>query len=275
MTSNSEPDAGDNLQFDRAEFEDAQAAGVVCSSCQQAITDWYYEINGLITCATCHAKVREAFFGGSRLRRAAMATVFGIVAGVLGAAIYYGVAAATGYEIGLVAIVVGLLVGGAVRRGSGGRGGWFYQLMAVALTYSAISGSYFIFAAKEFAKQEQATSNQVTESAPADSPPALAGATSQPAAAAQADDASTEAPSPAAFLLAFVLVLGLALALPILVGIESPITFLIIGFALYEAWVINKRPALQINGPCRIGDGVVPAANAPVAASASADTTHA
>ena len=57
-------------------------------------------------------------------------------------------AKATGYEIGLVAIVVGLLVGGAVRKGSGARGGWFYQLMAVALTYAAISGSYFIFAAR-------------------------------------------------------------------------------------------------------------------------------
>jgi hypothetical protein len=55
------------------------------------------------------------------------AALFGIGAGILGAAIYYGVLALTGYNIGLVAIGVGILVGRAVRKGSGGFGGRGYQ----------------------------------------------------------------------------------------------------------------------------------------------------
>ncbi len=48
----------------------------------------------------------------------------------------------TGYEFGLIAILVGYAVGIAVRRGSSGRGGWPYQLLAVGLTYASIVGSY-------------------------------------------------------------------------------------------------------------------------------------
>jgi len=44
--------------------------------------------------------------------------VFGAVAAALGAGIYFGISALTGYEFGLVAIVVGLMVGWAVRRGA-------------------------------------------------------------------------------------------------------------------------------------------------------------
>lgn len=48
----------------------------------------------------------------------------------------------TGYSIGLVAIVVGAVVGLAVRKGARGRGGWVYQGMAIILTYLAIAASY-------------------------------------------------------------------------------------------------------------------------------------
>ena len=46
------------------------------------------------------------------------------------------------FEIGLIAIVVGLMVGVAVRKGSKGRGGWFYQTLAVVLTYGCICAQY-------------------------------------------------------------------------------------------------------------------------------------
>ncbi len=42
-----------------------------------------------------------------------------------------GIAALTGYEFGLIAVLVGLAVGIAVRKGSSGRGGWRYQVLAM------------------------------------------------------------------------------------------------------------------------------------------------
>ena len=66
----------------------------------------------------------------------------GLLAGLAGAALWYAVRRTTGFEIGLIAIVVGLMVGVAVRKGSKGRGGWFYQTLAVVLTYGCICAQY-------------------------------------------------------------------------------------------------------------------------------------
>ncbi len=52
------------------------------------------------------------------------------------------VAIVTGYEIGLISILVGITVGKAIRRGSHGWGGRPQQILAVALTYFAITSSY-------------------------------------------------------------------------------------------------------------------------------------
>ena len=48
----------------------------------------------------------------------------------------------TDSEWGLVGIALGLFVGFAVRKGSGGRGGWRYQALAMALTYLSITASH-------------------------------------------------------------------------------------------------------------------------------------
>ena len=55
---------------------------------------------------------------------------------------YYAITAISGYEFGLIAIVVGFGVGTAVRWGSNGRGGKRYQALAMALTYLAIVATY-------------------------------------------------------------------------------------------------------------------------------------
>ena len=82
------------------------------------------------------------FHQGSRLGRGIKAVLFGTIAAALGAILYYAIMRITGLNIGLVAVVVGLMVGGAVKAGSGNRGGRFYQLLAVFLTYSAIVGMF-------------------------------------------------------------------------------------------------------------------------------------
>ncbi len=157
--------------------------------------------------------------------------------GAVGAAVYFGIAALTGYEFGLVAIVVGLLVGGAVRKGSNGRGGRRYQLLAVFLTYTAVVVTDSSLIARELQKEW---------SARAASPAAVAAGVSAPT-----DAAPSTSPRPGlpAIALGLAVIIALAYAAPVMIGITSPIHLLIAGFALYEAWKLNRGVALQVTGP--------------------------
>jgi len=135
---NAAQEAGDELQFDQAEYATPAPAGPSCGFCKRPIDDAYHEINGKVICATCRQRVEAAFRGGSGVARVIKALIFGSVAAVAGAVLYYAIVRISGYNIGLVAVVVGFMVGGAVRKGTSNRGGLFYQLLAVFLTYSAI-----------------------------------------------------------------------------------------------------------------------------------------
>ena len=55
----------------------------------------------------------------------------------------------SGWQLGLVAVAVGFFVGWAVRKGSGGRGGWQFQALAMALTYVSIAASWLPIMIKE------------------------------------------------------------------------------------------------------------------------------
>lgn len=133
----------DNLQFDQADYgEDAKAATHTCSSCSGPLGAQYFLANNHVVCEGCADQLNTLRSGGSPFARFGLATVLGVIAGVLGAGLYFGVAAVTGYEFGLVAIVVGFAVGAAVNWGSGGRGGKPYQFLAVFITYAAIVGTY-------------------------------------------------------------------------------------------------------------------------------------
>jgi hypothetical protein len=123
--------------FERAEMPAASAQ--TCATGEHAVTATYYTINGRPICEPCRERFEQER-GGRGSFGAALA--FGLGAAVAGAAIYYGIVAATGYELGLVAIVVGVLVGKAVRRGAGARSGWQYRGLAVFLTYLAMTATY-------------------------------------------------------------------------------------------------------------------------------------
>lgn len=144
MDSNPLPNAAsETLQFDRAEPIESGRAGVAtCNACNQPIVDSYFEIMGNIVCENCKATFVAATMGGSRAARFLKALGIGLVASLICAAGWYLIVKITGYELGLVAVVVGAVVGIAVRMGAGGRGGWLYQGMAVVLTYLAIATSY-------------------------------------------------------------------------------------------------------------------------------------
>ena len=67
------------------------------------------------------------------------------------------------------------------------------------------------------------------------------------------EQAEATLPLPLALALFVVVFAGFAYALPVLVGFQQPIGLFIIGFALWEAWKINRRVRLEIQGPYTLG----------------------
>jgi hypothetical protein len=242
-------DAGE-LQFDQAEVA-APAAGLpVCTACRQAIPDHYFQVNGAILCERCSTAAKAHLTGGSSFGRFVKAFVYGFGAAVAGFALYFGVLKLTGMEIGLISIVVGFMVGAAVRKGSGGRGGALYQLTAVFLTYLAIAVSYSALvipkmlddlkAKKDAAAAQPENGADAGVDKAADGPP----------------DAAPVAPkilTPIELVLGLVLICALMLALPIIAGFSQPIGLLIVAFALWEAFKLNKKVDVVITGPHSVG----------------------
>src|SRR2546427_9799203 len=173
-----QPSAGapmGNLQFDHVE-RDGSPSRLTCAACNQAIASSYYEVNGSVTCLRCRNQIMAGWNRGSAGGRFARALGLGLGAAVVGAGIYFGIAALTGYEFGLVAIVVGVLVGSAVRKGSNGRGGRRYQLLAMFLTYTAVVVTDSSLIARELKKEWSARAASPAAvaagvTAPNDAPP--------------------------------------------------------------------------------------------------------
>jgi hypothetical protein len=142
MTTDAAPEPGaapacEALQFDHADFTTAPAS-MICSACRQPIRNAYYEIQGKVFCADCRDRVVARFAGGFELAPFLRAALFGAGAALAGAAVYVVVLLVTHYNIGLLAILVGYMVGLAIRKGAQFRGGVPYQLLAVFLTYTAV-----------------------------------------------------------------------------------------------------------------------------------------
>jgi hypothetical protein len=213
-----------------------------CGRCQKAISSAYFEVNGHVVCASCKAALQRGA-AGNGMTRLLRAAAFGMGGAVVGAGIYYAILAATGYEIGLVAIAVGWLVGRGVQKGSLGVGGWAYQTMAVGLTYLAIVSTYVPFIVKAMEDRSTADSTIVTPAAGGDS------VTVRPAVATVTADSTPTEMTAGRFALGVLALVALAAAAPFLAGIENVLGLLIIGFALFQAWQMNRRVPLTITGP--------------------------
>jgi hypothetical protein len=124
------------IQFDQVE---RPAGASACASCRGALVGSYFQANGQILCANCAEKIRGYFQSNEGAPgRVLKATVFGIGGGLAGGVVYAGVLALAHINAALITILIGWLVGKAVRKGSGSRGGIGYQILAVAITYLSI-----------------------------------------------------------------------------------------------------------------------------------------
>jgi hypothetical protein len=200
-------------------------------------------VNGHVVCAACEA-VLERMPAGSGTSRMMRAAVYGMGGAILGAGIYYAILAATGYEIGLVAILVGWLVGRGVQKGSRGTGGWAYQTLAVALTYLAIVSTYVPFIVKSAMEERD---KPAPAAAPVASPAGMDSVAVPPAAATT--DSVAHRMTPGRLVLGLLALVAIAAVAPFLAGLENAIGLVIIGFALFQAWKMNRRVSLSFSGP--------------------------
>jgi hypothetical protein len=217
-----------------------------CAECRGPIVDMYYEADEGVICAACHPRVASSVSNQASRGRFSRALGFGIVAAAVGAAIYFSVLATTGRDVALVALVVGFLVGKAVRAGARGRGGRRYQWLAVMLTYMAIAATYVPFVMKGFS-QDPTASVSATDTAS----PAAGGQTFLAVALPAAEPGAPES-SLGASAIDLGGLLMLAIAAPVLEGLGHVVTLIVIGCALAQAWRMNRRVDVVITGPYRV-----------------------
>lgn len=222
---------------------DADSSELACAFCQDKIHEAYFEVNGETSCQKCRYTVEERRAHGSGAGRFLRASLAGSVAATVGAGIYYAVLALTEYEFALVSILVGLMVGFAVSWGSGHRGGWAYQTLAVGLTYMAIVSTYVPFVLEAWENESVA---EETSLAGGD------GTTGRGTEAAVVDPQRVQLSAGDLFVgvAAFMLLVA---AIPFLAGVENMLGLVIIGFGLFEAWRLNRYQPLTIEGPFRFG----------------------
>jgi hypothetical protein len=147
MSDQETPTGSDELQFDRVITASTASAAparlsVTCAACHTSIETEYFHVNGNIFCGRCRTAVESAARTPQGVIPLITAGVFGLGAGIVGAVIYYAVIAIAHVEVGIVAILIGYMVGYAVRKGARGRGGLRFQVLAVALTYASVALAY-------------------------------------------------------------------------------------------------------------------------------------
>jgi hypothetical protein len=204
------------LSFERAEY-DSPPQSVACSVCSASPKDAYFRCGQATLCARCAEEFRAGrlpVVHGGFLR----ALGYGVLAALAGSCVYYLIRAVTGYEFGLIGIVVGLVVGGAVHAGSGGRGGRLYQVLAVLLIYLAIVSTYV---------------------------PDVLSAMAESGAAQNAIEQG----------LRVVFAVAISLVAPFLLGLENLIGLIILGISMYEGWKINVRQPVPVEGPFPLARG--------------------
>lgn len=274
--SPAKPDPADDLQFQTAEAAEdnpTDTPGQQCIVCSAPITDTYYAVGEQVLCPSCATAV-QAPPPGTPFGRFLKATALGLGAGLVGAVIWFAIRRLAHVEVGLVAILVGFMVGKAVRAGSGHRGGLGYQILAVLLTYSCIAANYMpdaiealIAVANENAEVADADANDATANGKETDIPGIVPAkeAAVPEDPASGENTPAEAPQeePVEPLTAGERVVGIALILaiafafslsaPFLEGTDNLIGLLIIGFALWEAWRFNAYAPLVVSGPYQVG----------------------
>lgn len=228
----------DPLQFQKAEFVDSRQK---CAVCPSFIESSYYHLAGKTICPSCAEKAEAAQQppkSGSVMR----GLVYGAGAAAACSAGYAIITLATGMEFAITAIVVGYIVGRAVRTGSHRLGGRRLQILAVILTYLAITTSYIPVVIKQAAgRQKQEKANSAAASAlPANAP------------ASPVLDPNARRVTAGRAALGVLLIAGICMVSPLLGladGISGILGVIIIFVGLVQAWRQTGRDPRLLTGP--------------------------
>ncbi len=132
----SEQPAEEALDFQRAQF-DAPPPALACQRCKQPLTGSYFSVNGQGVCASCLELAKR-----EQKSSLPKAVLLGTAAGAVGALAYYAIRTLTGFDLALITIVIGIVVGLGVRMGAGGSQSVGYRVLSVALTWIAMCSTY-------------------------------------------------------------------------------------------------------------------------------------
>jgi predicted lipid-binding transport protein (Tim44 family) len=245
----------DNVpQFGIAEYPSASGTDI-CKSCNQPAVGHYYRVNGALACERCKEQL-EAQLPKDSHAAFVRGLVFGVGGAILGLILYSAFGIITGLEIGYISLAVGYIVGKAMRMGSRGIGGRRYQVVAVILTYAAVSMSAIPIGISQSAKEKNPPGEaQVAKPPSADQESVNPGLTPNPAAQPAKPKMSLVAA------LAGLAVLGLAS--PFL-ELQDPfhgiigLVILLIGIRI--AWQLTASPKIEVLGPFGSKNPAAPAA---------------
>jgi len=245
----------DNVpQFGVAEYPSAPGTDI-CKSCNQPAVGSYYRVNGAVACERCKEQL-EAQLPKDGHAAFVRGLMFGVGGAILGLILYAAFGIITGLEIGYISLAVGYIVGKAMRMGSRGIGGRRYQVVAVILTYAAVSMSAIPIGISQYAKEKKAQPQ-----AHVPKPPSADHESVNPGLA------PTPAPQPEKPKMG----LGAALAGLAVLGLASPflelqdpfhgvigLVILLVGIRI--AWQLTANPKIEILGPFVSKNPVAPAA---------------
>ena len=232
------PPSPQDLQFQHAEPV-AEAAGADGSSarncvvCKQPAGDTYFHAQGQIVCPLCAQRIQTGQQAPPALSLM-RAAIYGGVAALGGCTLYALVAIVLNAEIGLIAILVGWMVGKAIRHASYGLGGRPQQILAVTLTYFAITTSYIPVILYQAAKNPQRVEQPMeqrqaqTKGAPAETQPRT---------------------SVGGLVLYLLMIAAIAPFLSLTSGISGLISLFILFIGLQRAWKLTERSEILLMGP--------------------------
>jgi len=215
------PPAPEDLQFQQAEYAAAPPSRV-CAFCKAEVGENFFQVSGTVACAACLAKVRE-MQGPVKQGSLGLAFAYGLGAAIAGSVIY-GLVSLSGFQFSIVAILVGVMVGKAMRKAMQGETTRACQVLAVVLTYGAITTSYLPLMISGAMKARDAGKSAKTQT---------------PVPAAQ-NPRTAQKVTAGGFVAAIVILIGISLAVPFLVLAQSPlsglINLLIIFIGLRQSW---------------------------------------